>query len=78
MTGPVLLMAGGGGGSGDENQVFASNKFWLWPLPLDGDTKIVAQWDDLGMKEGTVIVTGEQLGTAAASVQKYWLAPRLA
>lgn len=78
MTGPVLMMAGGGGGAGDDNQVFSSSKFWLWPLPIDGDTRMVAQWDDLGMKESSVVVTGDQLGTAAASVQKYWPAPRQA
>lgn len=73
VTGPVLMMAGGGGGSGDDNQVVSSSTFWLWPLPLDGDTRMVAQWDDLGMKEGSVVLTGEQLATAAESVQKYWL-----
>jgi hypothetical protein len=35
----------------------------------------VAQWDDLGMKEESVLVAGEQLGTAAANVQKYWVTP---
>ena len=74
ITGPGLTTAGGGGGSGDDNQVSASIKFWLWPLPLAGDTRLVAQWDDLGMKESSVMLTGAQLGTAAARVQKYWLA----
>lgn len=76
VTGPILMMAGGGGGSGDDNQVSSSTKFWLWPLPLHGDTRMVAQWDALGMKESSVVVTGEQLGAAAASVQKYWPAAR--
>jgi hypothetical protein len=75
VTGPVLMMAGGGGGSGNDDELFCSSKFWLWPLPLGGDTRVVAQWDDLGMKEESVLVAGEQLGTAAANVQKYWVTP---
>ncbi|WP_456504811.1 hypothetical protein [Arthrobacter sp. UYCu723] len=75
VTGPVLMMSGGGGGTGSDDEVSASTKFWLWPLPLAGDTRVVAQWDDIGMKEESIIVTGEQLRTAAAKVQKYWVAP---
>jgi hypothetical protein len=70
------MMAGGGGGSGNDDELSSSSKFWLWPLPLGGDTRVVAQWDDLGMKEESVLIAGEQLGTAVANVQKYWVAPR--
>lgn len=76
MAGPILMMAGGGGGAEDDEQVFSSKKFWLWPLSLNGETRIVAKWDDLGMNEGSVVVTGEQLGAAAANVHKYWPAAR--
>ncbi|MET3920345.1 hypothetical protein [Arthrobacter sp. UYEF20] len=75
VTGPVLLMSGGGGGTGSDDEVSLSTKFWLWPLPQGGDTRVVAQWDDIGMKEESIIVTGEQLRTAAAKVQKFWVAP---
>jgi hypothetical protein len=74
VTGPVLVMAGGGGGSGNDEELFSSSRFWLWPLPLGGDTRVVAKWDDLGMKEESILVSGEQLGTAAAKVQNYWRA----
>jgi hypothetical protein len=75
MTGPVLMMAGGGGGSGNDDELFSSIKFWLWPLPVDGDTRLVAQWQDLGMQEESVSLAGDQLRMAAASVQKYWSSP---
>jgi hypothetical protein len=75
ITGPVLIPAGGGGGSGSEDELVSSSKFWLWPLPLGGDVHFVAQWDDLGMKEGSVLVSGEQLKAAVADVQKYWAGP---
>lgn len=75
LSGPVLMMAGGGSGSGSDAEVSSSINFWLWPLPLDGDTRVVARWDDLGMKDESIIVTGEELKTAAAKVQKYWAAP---
>ncbi|MBD8042634.1 hypothetical protein H9638_02290 [Arthrobacter sp. Sa2BUA2] len=75
MTGPVLMPVGGGGGSGNDEELYGSNKFWLWPLPLGGDTRLVAQWDELGMKEESVLIAGDQLGAAAANVQKYWAAP---
>jgi hypothetical protein len=74
-TGPVLMMAGGGGGMASDDQVFSSGRLWLWPLPLGGDTRVVAQWDDLGVEEASILVNGEQLATAAANVQKYWAAP---
>jgi hypothetical protein len=75
VSGPVLMMAGGGGGVGSDDEVSLSVNFWLWPLPLDGDTRVVAQRDDMGMKEESIIVTGEELRTAATKVQKYWTAP---
>jgi hypothetical protein len=72
VTGPVLMMPGGGSGSGSDDEVFSSTKFWLWPLPLDGDTRVAAQWDDIGMQEASIILTGEKLRTAATKVQKFW------
>ncbi|WP_427131309.1 hypothetical protein [Pseudarthrobacter sp. S9] len=72
MTGPVLMMAGGGGGSGNDDEVFSSTKFWLWPLGGGGDTRAVPQWDDLGMKEESILISGKLLASAAARVQKYW------
>jgi hypothetical protein len=72
VTGPVLMMPGGGSGSGSDDEVFSSTKFWLWPLPLDGDTRVVAQWDDIGMQEASIILAGEKLRTAATKVQKFW------
>jgi hypothetical protein len=72
VAGPVLMMAGGGGGSANDDELFASSRFWLWPLPLGGDTRVVAQWGDLGMAEVSVLISGEQLTAAAPKVQKYW------
>jgi hypothetical protein len=54
-------------------EIFSSSRFWLWPLPLGGDTRVVAQWHDLGMAEASVLISGEQLAAAAPKVQKYWV-----
>lgn len=75
VTGPVMMMTGGGGGVGSDEEVSSSNRFWLWPLPLQGDLRVVAQWDDLGMKETSVVIRGQQLARAAAGVQRYWDKP---
>ena len=72
VPGPVLMTAGGGGGSSNDEELFASSRFWLWPLPLGGDTRVVAQWDDLGMAEVSVLISGEQLAAAAPKAQPYW------
>ncbi|MEO5320293.1 hypothetical protein PV761_17110 [Arthrobacter sp. CC3] len=73
VAGPVLMMAGGGGGSANDEEIFSSTRFWLWPLPLGGDTLLVAQWDDLGMAEVSVHISGELLAAATPKVQKYWI-----
>jgi hypothetical protein len=72
--GPVLMPAGGGGGSGSDDSVSSASRFWLWPLPQDGDLRIVAQWSDLGMDEQSVLLSGEALAAAGENVQKYWTA----
>jgi len=71
----MVCPAGGGGGSGNDDELFSSTKFCLWPAPIDGDTRLVAQWQDLGMQEESVSLAGDQLRTVAASVQNYWISP---
>ena len=73
--GPVLTTAGGGGGSGSDDEVNSSMKFWLWPLPPPGELRIVAQWADIGMAQESIVVSGEELASAAERVQPYWHTP---
>jgi hypothetical protein len=73
--GPVLTTAGGGAGSGSDDEVNSAMKFWLWPLPPDGELRIVAQWADLGMAQESVTVSAAELASAAERVQPYWLDP---
>jgi hypothetical protein len=40
---------------------------------LGGDTRVVAQWDDLGMTETSVPISGELLAAAVPEVRKYWV-----
>lgn len=68
--GPVLMPAGGGGGAGSDEEASCSAKFWVWPLPSDGDLRVVAQWPDRGMGECSVPIGG--LSAAAGKIQKYW------
>ncbi|WP_244296722.1 hypothetical protein [Paenarthrobacter nitroguajacolicus] len=72
VSGPVLTHRGGGGGSAGDEQVDGSAQYWLWPLPVEGDTTLVAKWDDLGVPESSMTVSGEQLGNALGHVRRYW------
>ncbi|MEV7606524.1 hypothetical protein AB0N65_13890 [Paenarthrobacter sp. NPDC089322] len=72
VTGPVLTMIGGGGGSGNDDMVQSSAHYWLWPLPLEGDTRLVAKWEGLGMDEASVVLSGEQVGEALGRVRRFW------
>ena len=68
---PVLALNGGGGGGGDE-EFSGSGTLWLWPLPPDGDLRLVCQWTDFGLEETSLMLDGGTLRQAAASVQPYW------
>ena len=72
VTGPILMHRGGGGGSAGDEQAEGSVKYWLWPLPAEGDLRLVAKWDELGLPEGSVVVPGELLARAREHVRGYW------
>ncbi|UVJ39448.1 hypothetical protein [Arthrobacter sp. CJ23] len=72
VAGPVLLRSGGGGGSSSDSHAVSNSTLWLWPLPAEGDIRVVAQWDDLGMAEQSVVIEGGLLAEAARKVQNYW------
>jgi len=72
VSGPVLTHRGGGGGSAGDEQVDGSVQFWLWPLPVEGDTRVVAKWDELGVPESSLVLSGTRLADALGSVQNYW------
>ncbi|WP_454811388.1 hypothetical protein [Paenarthrobacter nitroguajacolicus] len=68
---PTLAFRGGGG-SGNDGEVSASGNLWLWPLPADGDIRLLAQWKGLGVEECSIVIDGTQLSAAAVSVQSLW------
>jgi hypothetical protein len=68
---PVLIQQGNGGNGGDD-EMAGRGSLWLWPLPPDGDFRLVAQWAELGMPESSITIDGGQLRAAASSAQKYW------
>lgn len=70
-TPPVLYLQNRGGGGGDD-ELTGSGILWLWPLPVAGDLRLVAQWTDLGMGEGSITLDGKQLLDAASGAEKYW------
>ncbi|MCF3137943.1 MULTISPECIES: hypothetical protein [unclassified Paenarthrobacter] len=72
VSGPVLTHRGGGGGSAGDEQVEGSAQFWLWPLPVEGDIRIVAKWDELGVPESSVVLSGARLVDVLGTVQNYW------
>jgi hypothetical protein len=68
----VLTTLGGGGGSSNDEIVQSTAHYWLWPLPVEGDTQLVARWDALGMPESSLTLSGEQLSDALGKIRKYW------
>jgi hypothetical protein len=70
--GPVLMQAGGGGGAGSDEELSFSGKWWLWPLPSDGDLRVVARWPDRGMDESSVLISGAALTAPGGEIQRYW------
>lgn len=72
VTGPVLTTLGGGGGSNNSEFAQFTGRYWLWPLPVEGDTALVAKWDALGMPESLLVLSAQQLADALGGVQKYW------
>ena len=72
ITGPVLTTLGGGGGSNNAESVQFTGRYWLWPLPLEGDCTLAIRWRALGIPEGSLVMPGEHLEEALGRVQKYW------
>ena len=72
VAGPVLVDWGGAGGSAGDQQAEGSVRYWLWPLPAEGELQIVAKWDDQGLPESTLKVPGDRLATARGEVREYW------
>jgi hypothetical protein len=69
---PPILIQQGNGGNGGDDEMAGRGSLWLWPLPPDGDFRLVAQWAELGMPESSITIDGGQLRAAASSAQKYW------
>jgi len=70
-TAPVLTLNGGGGSGGDD-ELAGSGSLWLWPLPGEGELRLVTQWPALGIDESSLILDGGQLSAAAAGAKEFW------
>lgn len=68
---PALTFRGGGGSSNDD-EVSASGNLWLWPLPADGELRLLAQWKGLGIGECSVAIDGSNFSSAAARALNLW------
>jgi hypothetical protein len=68
---PVLAFQGQGGGGGDD-EMAGSGTLWLWPLPPEGDLRLVAQWKELAFEESSLVLDGGRLRAASAGVQRFW------
>ncbi|MFK0002115.1 hypothetical protein [Paenarthrobacter sp. NPDC090522] len=73
VTGPVLTPLGGGGSGGNDEFLQGTSRYWLWPLPLDVGTVLVAKWDGLGMPESSVPLPVELFAEAARAARKFWV-----
>ncbi len=65
--GPVLMGRGGGGG-GDQWEM----RYWLWPLPPDGDLVFHAAWPALDIDEVAVSISATALRETAANSEVLW------
>ncbi|WP_426003791.1 hypothetical protein ACPFL9_15795 [Paenarthrobacter sp. NyZ202] len=72
IAGPVLVPIGGGGANGGDHSVEVKARYWLWPLPVDGDCQVVAKWDTVGVDESSVVLASEVLGSGLARIRKFW------
>jgi len=68
---PALTFRGGGG-SGNDDEVSASGNLWLWPLPADGELRLLAQWKGLDIDECSIAFDGSNFSQAAADAQNFW------
>lgn len=66
------LVQSGGSGSGSDRFWVSSWDFWLWPLPSEGPLTVVVDWPQLGLAEGTVVVDGGDLASAARRARPIW------
>jgi hypothetical protein len=57
-------------GSGSDGQ--ATQEFWVWPLPDDGDIALVCEWPAHGIPESSVMLDGDVLRDAAARSRPVW------
>lgn len=73
VQGPVLSVLGGGGAGGNDEQVHGTARYWLWPLPIEAGTKVVAKWEGLRMPESSYNLPHELLVTALGDVRKFWV-----
>lgn len=69
---PPILALNNGGGGGGEDELAGTGTLWLWPLPLAGDLRLVAQWTDFGLAETSIMLDGGRLRNAASGSQQYW------
>ena len=71
LTGPMLLGIGGGGTTGSDDEWVYSSRLWLWPLPEQGDLRLVAKWDEAGMPETSIVLDGDRIVAALDGVQPF-------
>lgn len=64
----LLLLTGNGGGG----NAVASAEWFLSPFPPPGDLHLYCAWPSAGIPETTIVVSANQLATAARQVQQLW------
>jgi hypothetical protein len=64
---PFLAMQGGSGGSEEYNM-----KYWLHPLPLEGDLEFHCSWDSEGVTDSLLRIEGDPLREAAQRAHRLW------
>lgn len=64
---PIVFSRGGGGGDRSWRQ-----RFWMWPLPDEGQLTFVVAWPELGIDEQSTVIDTTDLRRAAAEAEVLW------
>ena len=64
----LVVLPRSGGGDGGHWQ----SRYWLWPLPADGDIVFYAEWPSQNIAEISATVDGDELRQRAAEAEILW------
>ena len=65
---PPAVTSLGGGGTPDS----LTMRYWMWPLPPEGDLAIVSEWPGYDVPESRIVVDATELRARATEAEAIW------